>query len=214
MGTSGALTDILVTRDLRSRAYVAVWREMQRYTDERGDASSDELWLVEHDRVFTQGQAGKSEHVLASGDIPVVQSDRGGQVTYHGPGQLVAYLLMDLRRKGIGARELVHGVEAAIVKLLRRYAIEARPRADAPGVYVEGAKVASVGFRIRRGASFHGLALNVNMDLEPFSRINPCGIEGLRVTQLKDLGGPEDVEDVKAPLSEMLAETFGYSTIA
>ncbi len=193
MGTPGALTDTLVTRDFGLRTYVPVWREMQRFTDERGDASSDELWLVEHDRVFSQGQAGKSEHVLAPGDIPIVQSDRGGQVTYHGPGQLVAYLLMDLRRKGIGARKLVHGVEASIVRLLRRYAIEGCPREDAPGVYVEGAKIASVGFRIRRGASFHGLALNVNMDLEPFSRINPCGIQGLAVTQLKDLGGPEDI---------------------
>lgn len=214
MGTPGALTDILVWRDLGLRPYEPVWREMQRFTDERGASTCDELWLLEHDRVFTQGQAGKSEHVLTPGDIPVVQSDRGGQITYHGPGQLVAYLLLDLRRRGIGARELVRGVEASVVQLLRGYDIGACAREDAPGVYVRGAKVASVGFRIRRGASFHGLALNVHMDLEPFSRINPCGMEGLAVTQLRDLGGPESVDEVKLPLCEALASTFGYADVS
>lgn len=213
MGTSGALIETLVVRDLGLCAYTPIWREMQRFTAERTEDSADELWLLEHERVFTQGQAGKSEHLLAPGKIAVVQSDRGGQVTYHGPGQLVAYLLLDLKRKSIGVRALVRGVETSIIALLNDHGIEGRSRRDAPGVYVEGAKVASVGFRIRRGASFHGLALNVDMDLEPFSRINPCGLPGLPVTQLRDLGGPGDVESVKQPLANVLAKTFGYTVL-
>lgn len=213
MGTSGALIETLVVRDLGLCAYTPIWREMQRFTAERTEDSADELWLLEHERVFTQGQAGKSEHLLAPGTIAVVQSDRGGQVTYHGPGQLVAYLLLDLKRKSIGVRALVRGVETSIIALLNDHGIEGRSRRDAPGVYVEGAKVASVGFRIRRGASFHGLALNVDMDLEPFSRINPCGLPGLPVTQLRDLGGPGDVESVKQPLANVLAKTFGYTVL-
>lgn len=213
MGTSGALIETLVVRDLGLCAYTPIWREMQRFTAERTEDSADELWLLEHERVFTQGQAGKSEHLLAPGKIAVVQSDRGGQVTYHGPGQLVAYLLLDLKRKSIGVRALVRGVETSVIALLNDHGIEGRSRRDAPGVYVEGAKVASVGFRIRRGASFHGLALNVDMDLEPFSRINPCGLPGLPVTQLRDLGGPGDVESVKQPLANVLAKTFGYTVL-
>ena len=213
MGTSGALIETLVVRDLGLCTYTPIWREMQRFTAERTEDSADELWLLEHERVFTQGQAGKSEHLLAPGKIAVVQSDRGGQVTYHGPGQLVAYLLLDLKRKSIGVRALVRGVETSIIALLNDHGIEGRSRRDAPGVYVEGAKVASVGFRIRRGASFHGLALNVDMDLEPFSRINPCGLPGLPVTQLRDLGGPGDVESVKQPLANVLAKTFGYTVL-
>ena len=213
MGTSGALIETLVVRDLGLCAYTPIWREMQRFTAERTGDSADELWLLEHESVFTQGQAGKSEHLLAPGKIAVVQSDRGGQITYHGPGQLVAYLLLDLKRKSIGVRALVRGVETSIIALLNDHGIEGRSRRDAPGVYVEGAKVASVGFRIRRGASFHGLALNVDMDLEPFSRINPCGLPGLPVTQLRDLGGPGDVESVKQPLANVLAKTFGYTVL-
>lgn len=213
MGTSGALIETLVVRDLGLCTYTPIWHEMQRFTAERTEDSADELWLLEHESVFTQGQAGKSEHLLAPGKIAVVQSDRGGQVTYHGPGQLVAYLLLDLKRKSIGVRALVRGVETSIIALLNDHGIEGRSRRDAPGVYVEGAKVASVGFRIRRGASFHGLALNVDMDLEPFSRINPCGLPGLPVTQLRDLGGPGDVESVKQPLANVLAKTFGYTVL-
>jgi lipoyl(octanoyl) transferase len=201
----------LVVRDRGLCDYVPVWREMQRFTSDRSGDTSDEVWLLEHRPVYTQGQAGKSEHVLSPGDIEVVQSDRGGQVTYHGPGQLVAYLLLDLKRKGIGVRELVRGVEASVVTLLARYGVEGARRDDAPGVYVRGAKIASLGFRVRKGASFHGLALNVNMDLEPFSRIDPCGLVGLPVTQLADLGGPREVQEVKAPLCNVLAETFGFS---
>ncbi len=213
MGTSGALIETLVVRDLGLCAYTPIWREMQRFTAERTEDSVDELWLLEHESVFTQGQAGKSEHLLAPGEIAVVQSDRGGQVTYHGPGQLVAYLLLDLKRKSIGVRALVRGVQTSIIALLNDHGIQGRSRPDAPGVYVEGAKVASVGFRIRRGASFHGLALNVDMDLEPFSRINPCGLPGLPVSQLRDLGGPGDVASVKQPLANILAKTFGYATL-
>jgi lipoyl(octanoyl) transferase len=156
--------------------------------------------------VFTQGQAGRAEHLLAPGEIEVVQSDRGGQVTYHGPGQLVVYLLVDVRRAQLSPRGLVNVIEGALIDLLGSYGIVAANRRDAPGVYVAGAKVASLGLRIRRGCSYHGLALNVNMDLEPFARINPCGLRGLEVTQLADLGGPTRVDDVKQPLAERLIE--------
>jgi lipoyl(octanoyl) transferase len=157
---------------------------MRELTDSRDAQTPDELWLLQHPRVFTQGQAGKAEHVLAPGEIPVVQVDRGGQVTYHGPGQWVVYLMLDLRRRGLGVRDLVSLIERAIVSLLAGYDIEARADPSAPGVYVGERKIASLGLRIRRGCSYHGLALNVDMDLEPFSRINPCGYEGLRVTSM------------------------------
>jgi len=186
--------------DLGRTQYVPVFRAMQEFTAARTPATPDELWLTEHDRVFTQGQAGRAEHLLAPGDIDVVQTDRGGQVTYHGPGQLVVYLLIDVRRARMTPRGLVSAIEDSIIDLLSSFGIAAANRRDAPGVYVEGAKVASLGLRIRRGCSYHGLALNVNMDLEPFSRINPCGLLGIEVTQLKDLGGPNCVADVKEPL--------------
>ena len=166
----------------------------------------DELWFSEHEPVFTQGQAGRAEHLLAPGDIEVVQSDRGGQVTYHGPGQLVVYLMVDVRRAKLTPRGLVSAIEDSIIGLLAGYGIEAANRRDAPGVYVAGAKVASLGLRIRRGCSYHGLALNVRMDLEPFGRINPCGLIDLKVTQLADLGGPDVLDDVKAPLVARLSE--------
>ena len=157
---------------------------MRLFTDERDSDTPDELWLLQHPRVFTQGQAGKAEHVLAPGDIPVVQVDRGGQVTYHGPGQWVVYLLVDVRRRNMGVRSLVTLIEEGIIALLAEYGIEAVPRADAPGVYTDNSKIASLGLRVRRGCSYHGLALNVDMDLEPFQRINPCGFEGLAVTSM------------------------------
>ena len=165
-------------------AYQPTLDAMREFTDQRGPDTPDELWLLQHPRVFTQGQAGKAEHLLAPGDIPVVQVDRGGQVTYHGPGQWVVYLLLDLRRRRLGVRDLVDLIEQAIVQLLAGYGIESAPRRDAPGVYVDGRKIASLGLRVRRGCSYHGLALNVDMDLEPFSRINPCGYEGLQVTSM------------------------------
>lgn len=161
---------------------------MQAFTDARDAATEDELWLVEHDPVFTQGQAGRPEHLLAPGDIPVVAVDRGGQVTYHGPGQIVAYPMLDLRRLGIGVRQLVCRIEQAVINTLEEWSIAAARREGAPGVYVGEAKIAALGLRVRRGCSFHGLAFNVAMDLSPFARINPCGYRGLAVTQMIDLG--------------------------
>ncbi len=174
----------MILRELGLVEYGPTLESMKAFTDTRDQDTPDELWLLQHPRVFTQGQAGKAEHVLAPGDIPVVQVDRGGQVTYHGPGQWVVYLLVDLRRRGMGVRALVTAIEQTIVSLLAEYAIDAAARPDAPGVYVSGDKIASLGLRVRRGCSYHGLALNVDMDLEPFERINPCGYENLKVTSM------------------------------
>jgi lipoyl(octanoyl) transferase len=182
---------------------------MQAFTDARGPETPDELWVLEHDPVFTLGQAGKWEHVLLPGEIPVVPVDRGGQVTYHGPGQIVAYPLFDLRRLKIGVRELVTRIEQAIIDTLDTWNIGAARREGAPGVYVGDAKVAALGLRVRRGCSFHGLAFNVAMDLEPFHRINPCGYQGLAVTQVLDLGGPGSLAAVEAILIGELARQFG-----
>jgi lipoyl(octanoyl) transferase len=181
--------------DLGLQPYEKVWQDMQRYTDERDADSEDQLWLVEHPPVFTLGKNSKPEHVLAAGDIPLVQSDRGGQVTYHGPGQLVVYVLLDIQRMQLGVRELVTRLENAVIELLADYKIVAEAKRDAPGVYVDGAKIAALGLRVRKGRCFHGLALNVDMDLEPFSRIDPCGYPGLKVTQLLNLvkGSGENV---------------------
>ncbi|GAB4290981.1 MAG: lipoyl(octanoyl) transferase LipB [Thiohalomonadaceae bacterium] len=183
----------LQIRRLGRAEYTSVWRNMQRFTEERMADTPDELWLVEHPPVFTVGLNGKAEHLLNPGAIDVIQVDRGGQVTYHGPGQVVLYLLVDLRRRGLGVRALVNRMEQAVIALLAGHGIPARARQEAPGVYVDGAKIASLGLRVRRGCSYHGLALNVDMDLEPFSRINPCGHPGLAVTQLRDLGVTDDL---------------------
>ncbi|MAN52417.1 MAG: lipoyl(octanoyl) transferase LipB [Marinimicrobium sp.] len=202
----------LQVSDLGRRPYDAVWQAMRAFTDERDAETQDQLWLVEHPPVFTQGQAGKPEHLLLPGDIPVVQTDRGGQVTYHGPGQLVAYPLLDLRRLGMGVRDLVTALEETLVGLLASYGVEAYPRPDAPGVYIAGDKVASLGLRVRRGCSFHGLALNVAMDLEPFRRINPCGYQGLQMTQLADqLTTAPDMAEVKDRLVGHFVQKIGYS---
>jgi lipoyl(octanoyl) transferase len=184
--------------------YEPTWRAMQRFTDERDAATPDELWLLEHPPVFTLGMNAKREHLLAPGDIPVIQIDRGGQVTYHGPGQLVIYALIDLRRAGLGVRDLVSALERAVIDYAGGLGIDAQCRRDAPGVYVDGRKLASVGIRVRRGASYHGIALNVNMDLEPFCRINPCGYAGLRMTQLAELGGPMLVPEVARAITPFL----------
>ena len=197
--------------DLGRQAYEPVWRAMQRFTDARDQDTPDELWLVEHEPVFTLGQAGKPEHVLAPGDIPVLHVDRGGQVTYHGPGQIVLYPLLDLRRIGIGVREYVCRIEQAIIDTLDEWNIGGQRREGAPGVYVAGAKVAALGIRVRRGCTFHGLAFNIGMDLEPFHRINPCGYAGLQVTTVMDLGGPSSMADVTAVLLEHLARQFGLA---
>ena len=186
--------------------YEPTWRAMQRFTDERAPDTADELWLLEHPPVYTLGMNADPSHVLDPGAIPVVRVDRGGQVTYHGPGQLLAYPLVDLRRAGLGVRDLVSALERAVIRHAATFGIEARVEAGAPGVYVAQAKLASVGIRIRRGSSYHGLALNVKMDLGPFSRINPCGYPGLAMTQLSSLGGPDSVEAAAAVLGPMLRD--------
>jgi len=201
-------------RRLGRQPYEPVWRAMSAFTDNRTAETRDELWLLEHDPVFTLGQAGKLEHVLAPGEIPVVPVDRGGQVTYHGPGQIVAYPLIDLRRVGVGVRELVNRIEQAIIDTLEHWNIEAVRREGAPGVYVADAKVAALGLRVRRGCSFHGLAFNVNMNLEPFHRINPCGYKGLAVTQVLDLGGPSRLSDVEDVLVGEFCRQFGFEAVA
>ncbi|WP_330543783.1 lipoyl(octanoyl) transferase LipB [Aeromonas hydrophila] len=212
----------LLVRQLGRRPYQPVWDAMKAFTDSRTPDTPDEFWVVEHDPVYTQGQAGKAEHLLAPGDIPVVQSDRGGQVTYHGPGQLVLYVLVDVRRSKLTVRELVTCLETAIINTLAKSGIEAYAKPDAPGVYVKNqlgaalqteAKLASLGLRIRKGCSFHGLALNVNMDMTPFLRINPCGYAGMAMTQTSALGGPQNVAEAQAMLVAELASLIGYETI-
>lgn len=203
----------LQVRRLGMVDYQPCWQAMQAYTERRDAGSADEFWLLQHPRVFTQGQAGKAEHVLAPGDIPVVQVDRGGQVTYHGPGQIVGYVLVDLKRRGLGIRALVNAIETSIVRTVARYGVSAAPRADAPGVYLEsGAKIAQLGLRVRRGCTFHGLSLNVDMDLEPFSRINPCGYAGLQVTDLHTLTGLGfDFDALERALADELSTELGYN---
>ncbi|MFY2509423.1 lipoyl(octanoyl) transferase LipB [Vibrio pectenicida] len=203
----------LVVKRLGRQDYEPIWRAMHDFTDARTEDTSDQVWLVEHNPVFTQGQAGKAEHLINTGDIPVVQSDRGGQVTYHGPGQLVAYFLINLRRRKLGVRELVTSIETLVIKTLKHYNIESTARPDAPGVYVNDKKICSLGLRIRKGCSFHGLALNVNMDLSPFLRINPCGYAGMEMVQMSQLGGPNDLSQVEKTLVEELVALLGYEQI-
>ena len=201
----------LVVRHLGLVDYLPTLEAMRSFTAERDESTPDEIWLLQHPQVFTQGQAGKAEHVLAPGDIPVIQVERGGQVTYHGPGQLVAYLMLNLRRQKLGVRELVTAMERALVDVLAGYGVEAAPKADAPGVYVNGEKIASLGLRVRNGCSFHGLALNVDMDMAPFGRINPCGYAGLKMVQLKDLlATPPSLDEVAQRLERALRERLGY----
>ena len=204
----------LVIRHLGRYAYEPVWRAMQRFTDNRDENTPDELWVVEHDPVFTQGQAGKAEHLLFPGDIPVVKVDRGGQVTYHGPGQMVIYVMLDLRRRKTGVRELVTHIENAIIGALARHDIEAAAKPDAPGVYVEGKKIASLGLRVRKGCSFHGLSLNVDMDLEPFRRINPCGYAGLEMIQCRDFAPANTFTDIENQLVGQLADLLQTSELS
>jgi len=201
----------VVVRMLGREDYEPLWRAMQRFTDRRDAATPDEIWFTEHDSVYTLGLNAAREHLLAPGDVPVVQIDRGGQVTWHGPGQLMIYPLIDIRRAGIGVRPLVTALERAVLRLAASHGIDAVCRPDAPGVYVDGAKVAAVGLRIRRGASYHGMALNLDADLEPFSRINPCGYEGLEAVNLRDLGVTDSRERIARDLlGHFLDElTFG-----
>ncbi|MEX0603679.1 MAG: lipoyl(octanoyl) transferase LipB [Marinobacter sp.] len=201
----------LIIRTLGVQPYLETWQAMKDLTASRGPETPDELWCVEHPPVYTQGQAGKPEHILAPGNIPVVQVDRGGQVTYHGPGQLVVYLMIDLSRSKTGIRSLVDLIEQSLVRVLAYQGIDAAPRPDAPGVYVGDSKIASLGLRVRRGCSFHGLALNVAMDMEPFARINPCGYAGLAMSQVQDFAPGATVTELAAGLTDELASRLGYS---
>ncbi len=201
----------LLVRHLGLQEYEPTWQVMQQFTDARDKNTEDEIWLLQHPRVFTLGKAGKQEHLLNTGDIPVVKVDRGGQVTYHAPGQLIAYIMLDLNRLNMGVRELVTRLENAIINVLSEYGISAESRRDAPGVYVEGRKIAALGLRVRRGFCFHGLALNVDMDLEPFDRINPCGYEGLEITQISDLVEGVNFDVVSQQLLSHLKQQLKYS---
>ena len=201
----------VVVRQLGRQPYEPVFEAMKRFTDERDQHTQDEIWLVEHDAVFTQGQAGKAEHILMPGDIPVVQVDRGGQVTYHGPGQQVIYLLLNIKRRKLGVRHLVTAMEESVVGLLAKYGVKAYPKPDAPGVYVDEKKVCSLGLRIRNGCSFHGLALNVNMDLAPFQRINPCGYAGMEMIDTARLNGPTTLETAGNELTHLLLEALSIA---
>jgi lipoyl(octanoyl) transferase len=214
----------LRVRNLELQDYQAVWEGMRQFTDSRDEHTMDELWLTEHPPVYTLGRNGDPGHILkqiplppgdyrGKGSIPVIQTDRGGQVTYHGPGQLVAYTLFDLRRHRLGPRGLVNGLENAIVSMLGRYGIVGEARSDAPGVYVTGRKIASLGLRIRRGCSYHGLSLNVNPDLTPFQAINPCGYRGLEVTRMSDLGAPITTAEAAVSLIAAIMQKFGYDHI-
>ncbi|PDO86861.1 lipoyl(octanoyl) transferase LipB [Kosakonia pseudosacchari] len=194
--------DTILIRNLGLQPYDPVSRAMHEFTDARDETTPDEIWLVEHHPVFTQGQAGKAEHVLAPGDIPVIQSDRGGQVTYHGPGQQVMYVLINLKRRKVGVRELVTLLENTVINTLATLGINAQARADAPGVYVQGKKICSLGLRIRKGCSFHGLALNIDMDLTPFMRINPCGYAGMEMTQVSQLVENSDMDKLRTILTQ------------
>ena len=203
----------LIVRQLGRQRYMPIWQKMQSFTDTRDEHTADEIWLVEHEPVFTQGQAGKAEHLLNTGDIEVIQVDRGGQVTYHGPGQQMMYVLFNLRRLNIGVRELVTWLEECIIDTLKDYDIDAYAKADAPGVYVNDSKVASLGLRGRRGFSFHGLALNVSMDLSPFLRINPCGYAGMNMVQTNDLNGPQNLEQAGAGLVKHMIKKLNATVV-
>ncbi|WP_413113932.1 lipoyl(octanoyl) transferase LipB [Thaumasiovibrio sp. DFM-14] len=203
----------LIIRHLGLCDYQTTYQAMHDFTDHRDADTPDELWLVEHRPVFTQGQAGKEEHLLNTADIPIFQSDRGGQVTYHGPGQLVAYVLVDLRRRKLGVRDLVTHIESSVIDTLKTFSIDAEARPDAPGVYVGSQKICSLGLRIRKGCSFHGLALNVNMDLSPFLRINPCGYAGMEMTQTAQLNGPTQLLDIHPILVQHFAAQLRYKQV-
>lgn len=205
------MTRPLLIRRLGLQPYRPVWDAMRHFTETRGEGTPSELWLVQHPPVFTLGQAGKEEHLLSPGDIPVLHTDRGGQVTYHGPGQLLAYLLLDLKEAGLGVRMLVQRMEESVIDLLSDYGIAAQARREAPGVYADGAKIAALGLRIRRGCCYHGLSLNVDLDLEPFSRIDPCGYPGLSVTSMRQLGCPAPLTRIQEQLPAHLCARLGYT---
>lgn len=207
------MNNTLIVRNLGLRDYEPVWREMEAFTRERDADTVDELWFVEHPPVYTQGVGGRAEHVIDPHDIPVIRTNRGGQVTYHGPGQIVAYVLFDIRRKKINIKQLVNYLEQAVIELLEEYGVAAEARADAPGVYVDGNKISALGLRVSRGCSYHGLALNVDADLKPFDWINPCGYHGLKVTRMRDLGIADGHEVVREKLGRILAGQMGYTVV-
>ena len=200
----------LLIRDLDVQEYSSVFAKMREFTNDRDSTTADEFWCLQHPAVFTLGANADIKHILAQSNIPIVQTDRGGQVTYHGPGQVIVYVLIDMRRRALGVKELVQQIERAVVDLLYSYNIESKARADAHGVYVNNAKIASLGLRVRNGCSYHGVALNVNMDLTPFSYINPCGFPGLDVTQLKDQGLEASCEKIQKELIIQLCENLQY----
>lgn len=204
----------LIVRKLQRRDYQPTWQAMKDFTEQRSAATLDEIWLLEHPPVFTQGLAGKAEHLLNPGDIPVIATDRGGQVTYHGPGQLVVYTLLDLRRLNIGIRQMVRLLEQSVIGVLAEYAIVAQNRCEAPGVYVDQAKICSIGLRVRKGCSYHGIAFNLAMNLQPFLRINPCGFQNLQMTQLSELANVVDRAEVQEQLINHLVKNFGYKTLS
>ena len=201
----------LIIRDLSHTDYEQTWQDMRDFTDNRDENTMDELWLLEHPPVFTQGLAGKPEHILNPHDIPVVQTDRGGQVTYHGPGQLVAYVLFNLKRNNLFARDLVRKLESSVIDVLKEYGVSAKARCDAPGVYVNEEKICSIGLRVRKNCSYHGIALNVDMDLKPFHYINPCGHQEMKMTQIKSFSPNVSISDVKKRLVSAIAKNFGYT---
>lgn len=205
------IADNLIIRWLGQQDYSTCWQAMKQFTDTRTAETPDEIWLLEHAAVFTQGQNGKPEHLLNPGTIPVVQTDRGGQITYHGIGQLMVYVLLDLRRKHFHVRQLVSLLEQSVVDFLASYQIQAVAKADAPGVYVDQKKICSIGLRIRKGCSYHGIAFNISMDLEPFTRINPCGFSQLQMTQLADLGGTNEVQTAGRQLVTYLMKNLRYT---
>lgn len=208
------MVDELIVRNLGRRDYSSVYESMHCFTNLRKEDTIDEVWMLEHEPVFTQGQSGKSEHILsATTKIPFFQSDRGGQITYHGPGQIIIYFLIDLLRKRIGVRDLVSYLEDIVVSTLSYYGIDSKPKLGFPGVYVDDKKVCSLGLRVRRGCSLHGLALNVDMELTPFLHINPCGCQGIEMTQVKDLGGPDSIETIKKKIASELILILGYDKI-
>jgi lipoyl(octanoyl) transferase len=206
-------TNSVHIRHLGLQDYHSCWQAMREFTDKRNENTQDEIWLLEHPPVFTQGQNGKAEHILNSGDIPVVPIDRGGQITYHGPGQLVAYTLIDIKRKKLNIREFVTILEKSIINTLLTYNIQAASQCKAPGVYVDNKKICSIGLRVRRGCSYHGLALNVDMDLEPFSRINPCGFSQLKMTQITHLAPSATLPGAGAQLIHFLSDILGYTNV-
>ena len=205
--------NILYYKDLGLVDYLPTWQAMQQLTQTRDATTPDQIWLLEHHPVFTQGQNGKPEHILAPGNIPIVQVDRGGQITYHGPGQIVAYLLIDLRRRKLGIRNLVSAIEQSVIDSLAEYGIKAAARCDAPGVYLGDSKIASLGLRVKRGCSYHGLAFNIDMDLEPFSRINPCGLTNIKMTQVKELTDNCEMAHIKSQLLNYFSKHLGYDNL-